>query len=324
LVYASASDLEGICHVSSMDSGETWSASTCIPRTDTVRDREHEVRPRLAVDSEGTLHVVWVLVDYSPLSNLAYAGRAVYYARSTDGGETWMDVIAVEEVDGRDESYEGRQPEWGNVAVDGEDNVHVVWIGKKSMSRYHQWSADGGVTWSAPQVAIPAGGYNGWQGLAVDGAGVLHLVWPSLGDMIYVRWDGYAWSPPQSLPGQEGNAHQAQAVVALGNEFHVAWQDHGGDPSQSAGEGLILHAMTLTAAPHREMQPLPTPVPTLTSAATPGGEPTAEPTQQGTVVPPPIGAGSLTTDDQLLPVLLGLAPALILVSVVLFRRVRKM
>ena len=323
LVYASVLDNMGICHVASEDDGDTWGPPTCIPHAYTVREEEHEVRPRLAIDSRGLLHVVWMLDDYSSLSRLGYSGRAVYYARSTDGGQSWSDMIAVDEGDSRDETYEGSQPEWGNVVVDNEDRIHIVWIGTTGMWRYHKWSGDGGMTWTSPQVAIPSGGYNKWQGITVDRDGTLHLVWPSLQGLEYTKWDGKGWAPPVLFEGTKG-AHHAQAGVALGNELHAVWQNHGGN-LKTWSRGQIMHAMMLTGAQSDEPQPLPTARPRVQSTPTAAIEQVVEPTATPTARPmltsiePPAAVSNST-----MPILIGLLPAVVLVGLVLLFRIRKL
>lgn len=261
VVFSNVSEDKGICHMISRDSGVNWIGPNCIPRTYSIRPDEHEVRPRMAIDSRDRLHVVWVLDDYSPLSQLRYSGRAVYYARSEDEGATWSDALEIDAVDGRVDSYDeaiaGLQPEWGNIVVDGDDRLHVVWVGNPDMYRYHQWSEDGGITWTPRQVAIPVGGYNQWQGLTVDHAGVVHLIWPSLGRTYYARLIDGSWSLPVDLD-TPGHTHSADAVVALGNRLHVVMQDHGGMPREHFNSrGGILHMARVTQAKGLSPQPLP-------------------------------------------------------------------
>jgi hypothetical protein len=322
LVYANVTQGEGICHMLSEDDGATWSPRTCLPHAATVRLEESEIRPRLAIDSRGTLHLVWVLADYSALSRLSYSGRAVFYARSTDGGATWTDALSIQEVDSRDPTYEGRQPESANVAVDRDDRVHVVWIGKDDMYRYHTWSADGGDSWTPPQVAISSGGYNGSQGIAIDKDGVVHLAWASLRGLEYTRWLGSGWDRPTLFEGTRG-AHWVDAEVALGNELHVVWQDHGGQPDASS-PGKILHAMLRTGA----QADAPLPVPTVLMARTPQptetaiwtGAAVAEPTEAMPVVRVEPPAEDPKTGALLL---VPVVPAAVLVLVVVLVRIRR-
>ena len=330
LVYDAVLDNKGICYIASSDAGDTWSEATCIPTAYPVRDEEHEVRPRLAIDSQDQLHVVWVLDDYSPESKLGYASRAVFYAHSTDRGQSWSEVLTVDEIDGRSPTYDPstHQPDWGNVAVDKEDGVHIVWVGTPDMQRYHQWSSDGGVTWSPREVAIPTGGYNQWQGIAVDSAGVLHLVWPDLRGIEHTFWTrAGGWAAPVLIPGDVGGPHYASAVVTAGNWLHVVFQSHGGGLKGDT-PGLILHAMYQTGAPYVAPQPVPTVLPPTQQEATVVPETTrpAVPTHTPTLLPSPTVSGSVpVAGNSALPILAGVVPVLALVvgAVLLLARRRR-
>jgi len=329
LVYASVMDGAGICHRASSNQGDSWSEPTCIERSYVLRDDEHEVRPRLAIDSQNTLHAVWMLDDSSPGSLLAYSGRAVYYARSETGGLDWSSPMVVDEIDGRgtyDRQIDGLQPEWGNIVVDGSDRVHIVWVGRPDMQRYHQWSEDGGETWTPRQVVIPSGGYNNWQGIAVDGDGAVHLVWPSLNGLEYTTWSEGSWSPVVPVAEQRlvGAAHHAQAVVALGNQLHVVWQDHGGN-LDSSKPGRILHASLGTAA--EAEPPVPLPVVVAMSEPAPAGPtvaPTPIPEPTVTNLRSPVMSNEQPTASTSTGVILAFSvlPVLLIVAGVLLWRVR--
>jgi hypothetical protein len=261
------------------------------------------------------------LDDYSQQAASGYLASAVFYARSTDGGQSWVDFAVVDEVDRRDSDYEGRPPAWGNLAVDGKDRVHILWVRSTDMQRSHQWSDDYGVSWSSPDVAITSGGYNNWQGLSVDGDGVLHLVWPSLNGVEYTRWEDNVWSSATVITDR-GDPHHVQSVVALGNELHIVWQEYG---SVAADSPLfILHAMKQTAAPAAEpqavpmagvrMQPSGTKVPTVT------GEPKATElshSEVGHLNAPETVARSVS------PVLFGALSSVIVIGLVILVRARK-
>ena len=65
------------------------------------------------------------------------------------------------------------------IAVDSAGRVHVAWNGVVGVGgRYHQWSDDGGLAWSAVAdvVAAGQGGTEGPPQLAIDSADTLHLL----------------------------------------------------------------------------------------------------------------------------------------------------
>jgi hypothetical protein len=313
----------------SENNGDTWESLTCLTHFASLRDEEAEVRPRLAIDSLGQLHVVWVLDDYSSQSNLRYSGRAIYYAKSVDSGISWSDITVVDEVDGRGkytEEQNGLQPEWPRIIVDHKDQIHIVWIGNPDMLRYHQWSNDGGVTWNPRQVAIAQPFYNGWMGLAVDNDNVLHFISPASGGIWYSQWNGFNWSPPV-LVDSVGTPHYADLVVALGNELHTVWQDNGGILRNEA-TGQIRHSMMLTAAKADEPQPLPTPLPHIQS--TPTLSPTSVINQEileSTPTPHPIPNSVDTapaSTDPTSPLLIGLLLSVSLIGLIVLWRFLKL
>lgn len=321
LVYASVLDERGICHLLSEDDGDSWQESTCIPRVYPIRDQEHEVQPRIAVDTLGYLHVVWTLDDYSQQAGSGYPASAVHYARSTDSGQSWVDFAVMDEVDRRDSEYEGRPPAWVNVAVDGEDRVHIVWVRSIDMLRTHQWSEDHGIGWSSPQVVIPSGGYNNWQGLSVDGSGVLHLIWPSLNGVEYTRLQADSWSSP-TIISDRGDPHHVQSAVALGNELHIVWQEYGSVAEDSPM--FILHAMKQTDAPAAEPQSVPTAgarvLPPLTILPTVTAEQQATdplPSVSSPVKAPETRASSVS------PVVVGAVSSVVVIGLVILVRIRK-
>lgn len=330
LVYASVLDGNGICHRASADGGESWSEPTCIERSYPLRDQENEVRPRLAIDSQNVLHVVWMLDDYSSLSKLAYSGRAVYYAQSVNGGQSWSSPLAMDIVDGRDASFPEGQlqwgPEWGNIVIDAQDRIHVVFVGAPDMQRYHTFSEDGGRTWSPREVAIPSGGYNSWQGLVADVSGNVYLIWPSLKGLEYTTWRDDVWSPVLAVADQQtvGAAHHAQAVIALGNQLHVVWQDYGGNPDNSV-PGRILYASTLTDAASQQPKPVPTVVLRIEPAATA----TEVFAMSAAMTPVPNPQPMVVSDKQPRPVtstgmllVFSVLPAVLIIAVVLVWRIR--
>lgn len=252
VVYASVLDNRGICHYVMPEGSDKWDYDSCIPHVINQRENEYEVRPRLAIDNLDHLHVLWMLDDYAPEAQLGYSSRAIYYARSIDGGMSWRDMIQVEGVDSRDPNHKGRQPDWGNIAVDGQGRIHIVWIGSMDIYRYHMWSDDGGVSWTIPRIAIKAGGYNNWQGLVVDARGIVHFASPSLQGVMYTSWDNGSWETPLIIDDR-GDPHHVNMVVSLGNEIHVVWQEYGsmveGKPSFILYSKILLDSQTIEPLP---------------------------------------------------------------------------
>ncbi len=175
--------------------------------------------PRLAVDDRGRVHLVW--------TNIPWPGRAVVYARSDDGGDTWLEPEVIDSADRVD-----YLPDYGpiiiNVATQGEDEVHLMWDGAPTVERNYVRSMDGGKTWSAPTVAFPEvtlGGRSGTNPLVFDGAGTLHaLSIHSNASARHATWQGRSWAESDQVPTQ-GPAEQLSAIITLGDTLHVIWTD---------------------------------------------------------------------------------------------------
>lgn len=94
----------GISFSCSVDGGATWSVPHRLP----VGDVEGYGDPQIAVDSEGTIHIVW-----------AYRTRnALGYIRSSDGGRSWSEVENLPFTLTGAYSF--------GLAVDSLDNLHLV------------------------------------------------------------------------------------------------------------------------------------------------------------------------------------------------------
>ena len=170
--------------------------------------------PQLAVDGNGTLHVVWG--DDTPGSS------GIYYVRRDSDG-TWSSPRNISNNSG-----------YSNIpqlAVDGNGVLHVAWLDDTpgNYDIYYAWRDSDG-TWSSPQNISNSFGNPFYLQLAVDGSGALYVVWsespPGYLD-IYYAWrdsDG-TWSSPRNISNRFGHSWFPQLAVAGGGAFHVVWSD---------------------------------------------------------------------------------------------------
>lgn len=208
------SDPFTISHLSLANKDGLWTDPVQI---DAITDTEAYAigGVQLAVASPDTLHATW----FQTAAEVNWNFWSVWYARSDDGGQTWS---TKEEM---------ATPRFGasDIAVDAEGNVHLVYgrnIGSPD-GRWHQWSQDGGDTWSEPALLFPqfdyASGDTGGYGFSTDSAGTLHMV-NSFGDVTgeatayHLEWLGDRWSSPQLL--MEKHAHFPRLVTTLGNHLN--------------------------------------------------------------------------------------------------------
>lgn len=254
-------DSRGVYYAASRDGGETWSLVLAgrPAEADTQADWT-----RVAVDSRGGVHVTWSefrLPQGWPPSGL-------YYAHSQDAGLNWT----------RPMTLAGESWTQAAVGIGPGEQVNLVWNAYgPNAGHYHRISSDGGNTWSTQ--ATPAwpdrGAMYGYPDLAVDSAGTLHTVSPSVG-IVYGSWRDGAWTAPVKIAdGPNGTARLSdqenwrgfpQVAISGGNQLHVVF---------TVGAQRIYYSAALTGSPAVTPPPLPTATPRPTATVKPTAAPTS-------------------------------------------------
>jgi hypothetical protein len=308
------------CYYSASADGKIWtSAASLYAGCD-------DCAARAAIDGRERIHVVF--------GSQSTGGRAMYYMRSEDGGQTWLAAQQLDQVD--DRFAENYGPSWGTVITSGQGQVHVIWFGAPAGQRWHRWSDDGGVTWSpAQQISPDQRGLTMPVAPAFDSAGTLHLISMGWRDAtgrpsgaFHLTWQNGRWSQPQLMGSRsDWDAEYAAATVARGNRLVAAWTDKKGPKGT-----FQIYASTLRLdAP--EIVPSPvTPDAGATAPADEGAqaEPSRTPGVQapaGSETPaPPVtalsaaGLGEHTVKSGSLPYLLAVLPPFVLLVLVLLVR----
>ena len=170
-----------ICIAGSEDSGRNFGAATIAARTPDYSDA-----PKLAVDREGVLHLV-----YGERADPSWHRADVQYCRSIDNGRTFSAARPLLSPDVR----EARLAAFPSLALGAPGIVAVVWDvyrGPRSGGKGLAFtsSADAGQTFAAPEIiptsADPAGGLNGsnqgklMRKLAINESGAVAVVNSSL------------------------------------------------------------------------------------------------------------------------------------------------
>lgn len=298
----------GIYYLHSPGRAQPWFPATTVyvnPLEDRMVDK-----PRLAVAPDGTIHVVWAEYDYPN----TFPPKGIRYARSTDGGKTWIQAISL-----ADGPYDDPA-----IAVRGTREVHVVWSGTASdRFKFHRWSADSGRTWSEIWRNLELGGLQGWPALIVDGGQDLH--WLQVGEVFaissdclyYSAWGGTSWASGYILlPGIAHGQNPAfvSAAVGLEKELHVAVQ-YPLDLPTGGWQTEIFYLRGHLDIPGRSPLPLPTPTPTATLIPMAHSLPGASPTPRPSSPILPESKVSLSSPSGSPPALfIGLLPALLLIG----------
>ncbi len=282
---------------------------------------------RVAMDGHGRIHTVF--------GSQSTGGQEMYYARSEDGGQTWL----AEELDHVDDRFgENYGPSWGTVIASGEAQVHVVWFGAPAGQRWHRWSNDGGKTWSAAeQISPDHRGLTLPVAAAFDSAGALHLVSMGWRDTagrpsgaFHFVWQRGSWSEPQLIGSRsDWDAEYSALTIKGGNLLVAAWTD-----KQGPKGSFQIWASTLKAdAPAVEPLPLTTsalPTPTALQSARMSGPRRrrrasrccrAHSSCHGSICGR--AWSSDLTQSGWLPDLLGVLPPLVLLILVLFVRMSR-
>lgn len=163
---------------------------------------------------KGVLHVVWQLVD---LEDLDGNSSGIAYIRSSDEGRSWQDEWQT--ADQGDDS---------NLMVDGTGTLHVVWNrSTEGGYRGHRASQDNGSTWSPVAYLWPGTfGRTGFPGMAVDSAGILHLVTSNdLGVGLYhATWMGQGWSNLEPvIASRDQWGERPWLAISAGNQLELVY-----------------------------------------------------------------------------------------------------
>ena len=130
----------------SNDGGQTWKSGFLPPShnaSQTFGD------PSVGVDRRGVFYYATLAADST--------GRGTVQVNSSkDGGATWSEGAIVQQDDGADKEWLaiGRDPERRN-----RDNIYVTWTSfQKACELRFGRSTDGGATWQAKTIFVPATG----------------------------------------------------------------------------------------------------------------------------------------------------------------------
>jgi len=173
---------------------------------------------RLVRDSSGNLHAVW--------RDDRGVTEATYYAKSTDGGQTWGSEAKI--------SSDG-VAYTACIAVDSYGHIHVVWYEYmdrgdgiyRYRARYRKYTTGWG---SIFDIAVADNDYYRHPVIAIDDNDVVHVVWVGSDwhdEDCHVWYRKYtdSWQPAvkilDGIPDQ-GNAGPSLAVDSQG-DLHVAW-----------------------------------------------------------------------------------------------------
>ena len=295
----------GVYYIESEDRGVTWTDPITV--MEGVLPYPSTISAGMAVDEAGRIHVTVSIrsYDYGAYSELGYL-------RSTDDGRTWSAYRQI---------YPEEVTPYGlsslMVYAFGADEVHLTWHDPRRM---HQWSFDGGETWSEPiEIMSLDAGFGGDNVLAEDSDGALHVVTGVQSGVFSASWDGSEWSAPERIENRSMDPHGQKIVVCQGNQLHVVYDD------RVTADTTVWYSHREIAAPHIDRRAMPSSsfrstTATVTTPIFPGAT-----TAAGSVASPagtPVTAdfGTISTappSSSVSPLLMSFVAATVLVVVVL-------
>ncbi len=224
-----------IYYLYSESDGMTWSQPISIFQT--ISQLPSTISAAIAVDTQGNRHVGVTLrsQDYGVYSEVGYL-------RATDSGQNWN----YEQIQVLGSTFQGVSTIRPYVFNDNE--IHLTWHDPRRM---HQWSRDGGETWSAPVEIMPLGAaFGGPNALVKDSAGTIHVVLATGGGVYSVGWDRQAWGTPERIDNRSIDPHGQAIAICQGNQLHVTYYDRTGD-------NRVWYSTRTVAVPPIPRQPIP-------------------------------------------------------------------
>ncbi len=251
VIYSASIDggiLFEVLYIFSLDGGITWTEPEVI--LSKSFSQPSYIRVRGAIDEKSRIHV-GVTIRSQEYGHYSEVG----YIRSDDGVTSWSDYRLIE---ANGSAWQG--VEWIAPYTFGEDEIHLTW---QNPDRLHQWSLDGGITWSEPIEIMPLGAaFGGENQVTLDSSGTLHAVIAWFDGVFSTTWDGEKWGKPEPIDERPIDPHGQRIVACQGNRLHVVYYDRTGDTT-------VWYATREVEAPIIPKKPLPA----LTATEAPTFEP---------------------------------------------------
>lgn len=321
VLYSGRLDGNGVYALHSTDGGATWSEPVAIFLSYRGDDKPWSLYTYL--DDAHRLHIVWTVV------NGTGNGQAIYYTQVTMEGNKLRRMASqkLAIIDGQSANYPS--------IIGYHDQLIVIYQNSKPVTRFMRLSSDNGQTWTDPVRLFPHIGDYGPASLVKASNQQVHMLLgnrindPATGinihGMWHSVWQGNAWSelapviagpavkPTQGDIGEGFDPHFPRAVVSQGNLILVTW-------SNDHGFNGVWHSALQLDSPALPVMALPTVMPTAVVQPTP----TATATAPAVIlaVSPLVERTDRAAPAQALPgplmlLAIGLAPALLLINIVI-------
>lgn len=211
----------------STDGGDNW--NTDIKVNDDIGSA-YQDGSSLVVDNNGNLYLAWF--------DDRNGNRDVYFAHSTDGGNSWSSNIKINDDTGT------TLQAGVNLAVGANNHVYAVWVDGRNGTGdiYFSYSTDGGNSWSSnAKVNDDSGTQRSSPTIVVDANSNIYVAWPDgrngyYDSMLFRNYDiyfahsiddGNSWSADVRINDDTGMADQFNPNLAVDSSgiIHATWGD---------------------------------------------------------------------------------------------------
>jgi len=148
----------------------------------------------------------------------------LYYANSSDNGDTWSENKPLT-------SNDGFNSRWPHLAM-AEGVIHIIWGDDRNgdYNIYYKNSTDGGVTWSDDRrLTFWVLGMDGPSAIDVDRSHIHVLFTRYVGNWegFYMKSDdgGLTWSSPIPIADMDGRNSMARDLSASGSMVSICWSE---------------------------------------------------------------------------------------------------
>lgn len=209
-----------IYYSSSNDGGKTWTKRLDVHPTTGV-----STRPRVVVEKNGAIDVVWTDTAYGVYN------PEIYFTRSTDSGRTWVTPINISQTPGA-----SRDPQ---LAIGPNDTIHVVFVDTPSSTAsrdiFYTYSTDGGKTWikdrSLENISSTSSD-SSEPSLAVASDGLIHVAWKEEDPTSEARHQIYysqrvqnAWSNGKDVSNKLRYSYHPVVACGSAGKVYISWLD---------------------------------------------------------------------------------------------------
>ncbi len=233
----------------------------------------------MTIDDAGVMHLTYNIrsFEYGAYSEAGYL-------TSKDAGQTWTQDTRI---GGKSTTSPGL--DYLGVYTFG-DEIHLTW---HEPARMHQYSTDGGVTWSKPMEIVSLGAaFGGYNKIVKDSGGNLRAITGVADGLYAVPFRNGGWLPPEQIDNRYLDPHYWNMVVCGGNKLSAVFTDR-------LGEEHVWYFTRQLPVAAIARQPIPTPAATFTPSAVAEATPIA--TQQVAAISADVSDASVTEASAAIP-----------------------